>query len=106
MALKLILEIPPGVKDVATLTAILNDRIRDLGENLKVVVPNPATANVNLGGKQINNVGDPSNDFDAVNLRTLRQNSAIPAVTQTTAQERTIIVDDDSVTLNGAAVIY
>lgn len=83
--IKLILEIDSGVATIPALVGLINDRIRDLGEDLKIVVTNPSLVSVDLGGNQINNLADPSSDLDAVNLRTLKRIPAADAILQTPA---------------------
>lgn len=71
--IRLILEISPAPATQAELVAQLNDRIRDLGEDLKILVASPSTFELDMGAHKIVNVTDPSNDLDVVNLRTLKK---------------------------------
>ena len=84
--MKAILELPPGLT-MEQLQALLNDRIRDLNFTLSDVVESPALENVDIGTHRVINLADPSNDLDAVNLRTLKKFLALP---------------DDTATLSGA----
>ena len=63
----------PVVDDLGALVQVLNERFRDLGIQMRGLVSNPARADVDLGTKRIANLADPSQDLDAVNLRTLKR---------------------------------
>lgn len=104
--IKLILEIDPGITTVPGLISVINDRVRDLGEDLKILVANPATSDVDLGNFQIHNLGDPSNDLDAVNLRTLRKQPTGDATQQATVSgldAYTVVFTKDGFPTDGEA---
>jgi hypothetical protein len=52
---------------------VLNDRIRDLNKLFQDYVFQPADNDVDLGYGRVVNLGDPKDDLDGVNLRTLRK---------------------------------
>ncbi len=69
------------------LPALINDRFRHLQDDLKVLIRKNDKDNVDIGGNRIVNVGDPKDDLDVVNLRTLKRTSVSPrpVETETTA---------------------
>jgi len=65
-------ELPPDTKP-DQLLPLLNNRLRELEQSLKAVVVQESLVNVDAGGKRVVNVGDPRDDLDVVNLRTLKR---------------------------------
>ncbi len=79
-----VLEIPPGLTP-AQFQLIVSDRIRDLNLLLKGVAFNPGLIDLSMGSFRITNLADPTDDLDAVNLRTLRRGASAPVAQATTA---------------------
>lgn len=97
-------ELPSTLSTPAQITAATNQRVRELNSFLDAsVVQNPAIADVDLATFQIHNVGDPANDTDAVNLRTLKKYQTPAAAPLQVSGAKGIItfgVDDDTVGSN------
>lgn len=64
--------IPPGLTP-AQLIVILNQRFREIDDNWRRVVENPVRGKLDLSHERITGMGDPKDDLDGVNLRTLRR---------------------------------
>src|ERR1043165_6098794 len=79
-----VLELPPNLSPAA-LQTLLNDRIRDLNRLLQGVAFNPAVTDLDMAQFRIVNLADPTDDLDAVNLRTLRRTAGGAAATETPA---------------------
>ncbi len=77
----IIQDIPAGTKP-EDLVPALNRLFRDLGEQLKEVVVQESLVNVDLGDKRIVKVGDPRDDTDVVNLRTLKRGQGRPSASE------------------------
>ncbi len=67
-----LLEIP-GNLTPAQLAFLVNDRIKDLNELFKRIACNPAVVDLDMANFRIVDLADPTDDLDAVNLRTLRR---------------------------------
>lgn len=91
-----ILELPP-VLTVTQFQALVNDRIRDLNILLRGVAFNPAVTDLDMANFRIVSLADPTDDLDAVNLRTLRRQGggstavATPAATTSSTGAYTIV---------------
>ncbi len=79
-----LLEIPPGLSPQQFMT-LLSDRVRDLNVLLKRLETNPAVLDLAMANFRITGLADPTDDLDAVNLRTLRKMGA--TATQTAQQQ-------------------
>lgn len=67
-------ELPVNLASVKDLTAAMNDRIRQTNNWLQTeYVHNAALSDVDLGSNRITNLADPTDDLDAVNLRTVKK---------------------------------
>lgn len=75
-----ILELPPNLTP-AQFQTLVNDRIRDLNILLRGVAYNPALTDLAMANFRITGLADPTDDLDAVNLRTLRR-QGVPATQQ------------------------
>lgn len=100
-------ELPSNLSTVADVVAAVNDRLRQLNNWLvQAFVENPALADVSLGNNRITDLADPTNDLDAVNLRTLKKQQPVSSVTTTTPQvvrvPVTFGIDDDTIGQNVA----
>ncbi len=67
-----LLEIPPNLTP-AQFQTLISDRIRDLNLLFKRVACNPAVIDLAMANFRITGLADPTDDLDAVNLRTLRR---------------------------------
>jgi hypothetical protein len=95
-------EVPQNL-DLQQLTTSLNGRIRDIAAALtNEVVSEPQTMDHDAGAKRITNLADPTQDLDAVNLRTLKKGVPPGAAAAPEPKERvvTIGLDDDSTGMN------
>lgn len=70
--LQQVLELPYGLEG-SELIRILNERLRDIQEIFKAFAQNPTNEDLDIANGRILNLGDPKNDLDGVNLRTLRR---------------------------------
>lgn len=77
-----ILEIPPGLNP-AQFMALISDRIKDLNVLIKGLECNPSVVDLAMANFRITGLADPTDDLDAVNLRTLRR-QGVPAAATTT----------------------
>lgn len=79
-----LLEIP-GNLTAAQLALLVNDRIKDLNLLFKRLACNPAIVDQDMANFRITGLADPTDDLDAVNLRTLRRQggAAAPEATVT-----------------------
>lgn len=88
----------PLVASVAALVTALNIRFREATTSFRSVLTNPAREEEtwNLSYNRIENAGDPRNDLDVVNLRTLRKYISPQQVTQ--AQETSTTPEVQAIT--------
>lgn len=78
-----LLELPPGLT-TAQAIALIGDRIRDLNLLIQQFAINPGVVDLSMGSFRITNLADPTDDLDAVNLRTLRRGAGAPVSTTST----------------------
>lgn len=98
-----LIELPPG-QNVAQLTTLINDRIRELQLILDHLMANPAEEELDMSNLRIKSLADPKDDLDSVNLRTLKKFGGQITTTTTDAVSKdayTIVFSKDSTLLAG-----
>lgn len=79
-----LLELPPNLT-AAQFQQLVADRIRDLNLLIQQFAINPGVVDLSMGSFRITNLADPTDDLDAVNLRTLRRGAAGTVTTPVTS---------------------